>query len=97
MRTIAPYKAGITLAVLFGAWHLGWVTLVALGWAQQLLDLIFQLHAIQPILVIDTFNLNNAVLLVGLMSLIGFIFGLAFALLWNALQGQVQQPGRQPV
>lgn len=96
MHNIHPYKAGLTLAILLGSWHLGWVILVSLGWAQWVINFVFQLHAIQPILVIDAFNISNAILLVGLTALLGFSFGLAFALLWNALQRQARQADRQP-
>lgn len=85
MKSIHPIKAAATLAVLVGGWHLCWSILVALGWAQTLINFIFWIHFIQPIYVIQPFNLGLAAGLVALTSLLAFVIGLVFATIWNRL------------
>jgi hypothetical protein len=37
---INPNKVGLVVSALIGGWHLVWVTLVAAGWAQPLINFI---------------------------------------------------------
>ncbi len=85
MKSIHPMKAAATLAVLVGGWHLCWSVLVALGWAQALINFIFWIHFIQPVYVIQPFSLGLAAGLVALTSFLGFTIGLVFATIWNRL------------
>jgi hypothetical protein len=85
MKSIHPIKAAITLALLAGSWHLCWSVLVALGWAQAIINFIFWIHFVQPIYVIQPFNLGLAAGLVVFTSAIAFVIGLIFATLWNRL------------
>jgi hypothetical protein len=85
MKSIHPIKAATTLAALVGSWHLCWSALVALGWAQPVINFIFWIHFIQPIYVIQPFNFGLAAGLVVLTSLIGFVIGFVFAMIWNRL------------
>lgn len=82
-NTIQPNKAGLALGALLGIWHLAWATLVAIGWAQPLINFIFWLHFIKPIYVIEPFNAGTAALLVAITAIIGYVMGFIFALLWN--------------
>ena len=82
---ISPSKAGLVLAVLFGGWHLIWAMLVAMHWAQPLIDFIFRLHFITPVYVVGAFNLATAALLIAVTALIGLVIGFVFALVWNRL------------
>jgi len=82
-NTIQPNKAGLALGALLGIWHLAWATLVAIGWAQPLINFIFWLHFIKPIYVIEPFNAGTAALLVAITALSGYVMGFIFALLWN--------------
>ncbi len=82
-NTIQPNKAGLALGALLGLWHLAWAILVAIGWAQPLINFIFWLHFIKPIYVIEPFNVGTAALLVAITAIIGYVMGFIFALLWN--------------
>jgi hypothetical protein len=85
MRAIHPIKAGVTLGALVGGWHLCWSLLVAVGWAQPLINFIFWMHFIQPVYVIRPFNLGIAVVLVVVTSAAGFLLAYVFSLIWNRL------------
>jgi hypothetical protein len=85
MKSIHPVKAGIILAALFGGWHLLWAVLVAVGWAQALIDFVFWMHFIKPVYVIGPFNLGIAAILIVVTSVVGFVIGYIFSVLWNRL------------
>lgn len=78
-------KVALVLAAVTGGFHLCWAILVALGWAQPIIDFIFWAHFIKPIYVIEPFEIGRAVILLVLTSAVGFAIGAAFALIWNAL------------
>jgi hypothetical protein len=83
MKAIHPIKAGVTLAALFGGWHVCWVMLVATGLAQSVIDFVFWIHFIKPVYVIGTFNLAVAVVLIFVTTILGFVLGFVFSVLWN--------------
>ena len=85
MKPINPVKAGVTFAVLIGGWHLCWAVLVALGWAQPLLNFIFWMHFIKPIYVVGPFDLGTAAVLVATTGVAGFVMAVVFSLIWNKL------------
>ena len=78
-------KTGLTLAAVLGGFHLGWSILVALGWAQPVVDFVFWMHFIKPIYVIERFEVARAGMLVVMTAGMGFLMGAVFALVWNAL------------
>ena len=84
MKAIHPVKAGVTLGALIGGWHLCWALLVAVGWAQPLIDFIFWMHFIKPVYVVGPFN-GVAIVLIAITTLIGFLVAYIFSLLWNKL------------
>jgi hypothetical protein len=85
MNTLQPNRTGLVFAVLLGGWHLLWSLLVAVGWAQPLVDFIFKIHFIKPVIVIEQFSIHLALLLVLLTAAIGYVAGWIVALLWNQL------------
>ena len=85
MESINPNRAGLAVGALFGAWHLTWSLLVALGLAQPLIDFVFWIHFIKPIYVIEPFEIVQAVILIAVTAGTGYIIGLVFALVWNRL------------
>jgi hypothetical protein len=80
---MAVLKAGPVLAIIIGGWHLCWSVLVALGWAQPLIDFVFWIHFIKPIYVIEPFEVTRAAILVLVTASIGYVLGSIFALVWN--------------
>ena len=78
-------KAGLVLSAVFGGWHLCWSLLVALGWAQPVINFVFWMHFIKPIYVIEPFEFVRAVILIAVTGGVGFVIGWVFALIWNAL------------
>jgi hypothetical protein len=78
-------KAGIVLGAVIGGWHLCWSILVALKWAQPVIDFVFWMHFIKPIYVIEPFEIARAGILLIVTAGVGFLIGSVFALVWNAL------------
>jgi hypothetical protein len=78
-------KTGLALGAVFAGWHLCWSLLVALGWAQPVIDFVFWMHFIKPIYVIEPFALDRAAMLVGLTAIVGFLIGAMFAWVWNVV------------
>jgi fatty acid desaturase len=89
-----PAKAAISVGTLFGVWHLMWVTLVAVGVAKPLMDLVLKLHFIKLDYTLAPFVFSTAITLVGLTFAIGAVLGLVFALIWNWLSGSERSSGR---
>ena len=73
------------MAVLLGGTHLGWSFLVAVGWAQQLLDFLYRLNFLKPVDEVLPFSAGTALMLVLVTSAIGFATGWALAATWNRL------------
>jgi hypothetical protein len=80
-----PNKVGLVVGALIGGWHLLWVLLVLLHWAQPLIDFVFWAHMIQPIYVIKSFNPLAALTLIVITALTGYVFGLVGGIVWNKL------------
>ncbi len=83
MTRIDPIKSGLALAAVMGLWHLTWSLLVAVGWAQPVIDFVFWMHFIKPVYVVQAFNPTTAAILIVVTALIGFAIGVIFAFLWN--------------
>ncbi len=80
---LQPQKVGLTFGFFIGGLHLVWTILVALGFAQPLLDFVFWLHMLKTSFVVEPFDLFLAVGLVFFTFFIGSIIGYVFALVWN--------------
>ena len=80
-----PNKVGLVIGAVFGAWHVMWVLLVALGWAQPILDFIFWAHMIKPVYVVTPFDPIAAIALIAITIMIGYVLGLVGAIIWNRL------------
>jgi hypothetical protein len=85
MKAIDPVKAGLALGAVLGGFHLCWSLLVAMGWAQAVIDFIFWVHFIKPVYTIEPFNAGIAGILIVITSLVGFLLAFVFGLLWNRL------------
>jgi len=80
---INPIKTGIALGKFIGGVHLVWALLVALGWAQALVNFSLWAHMVSYPVVIETFSFSAAVSVIVIASIVGYIFGYAFAHAWN--------------
>ena len=85
MRRINPIKAAMTVGTVVGLWHLVWVTLVGIGWAQPVMDFILRLHFVEIRYALAPFAAGTALELVILTFAVGALFGLIFAVIWNWL------------
>lgn len=77
------HAVGLTLGVVVGLMHLGWAIVVALGYAQGLLDWIFGLHFLDNSFTVMEFQMQEAVLLIVVTSLVGYVAGYAGTWVWN--------------
>ncbi|MGE5208632.1 MAG: hypothetical protein ACM3KL_04795 [Alphaproteobacteria bacterium] len=80
-----PNKAGLAIGALIGGWHLIWVFLVLIGWAQPILDFIFWAHMIKPVYFVKPFDPVAAITLIAVTVVIGYLFGFFGAVIWNRL------------
>lgn len=83
MGPINANKTGLVLGTLVGGWHFLWAVLVAIGWAQPVLNFVFWMHFIKPICVVGPFNLGVAILLIAVTATAGCAVGYISATLWN--------------
>ena len=86
MQKLDANRTGLVFAALMAAFHLCWLLLVAIGWAQPIIDYIFWLHHIQPVYVIKPFNAGAAAMLLAFTALIGYVGGNLGASVWNLLR-----------
>lgn len=89
MESINSNKAGLVFGALLGGWHFLWSILVALHWAQPVIDFIFWIHFIKPVYVIEDFAFGRAVILVAVLAVLGYAIGYSFAFLWNRIHRSV--------
>ena len=85
MRRISPAKTGLAVGSVFGIWHLAWVMMVGLGWAQPVMDFVLRLHFLQIDYALLPYNVTSASALVVLTFAIGATMGVIFAIVWNWL------------
>ena len=78
-------KTGFTVGLFLGGWHVVWSLLVALGWGQALYDFILWAHMVHLAIVVGPFDIGAAAVLIMVTALIGYAFGVVFALVWNWL------------
>jgi hypothetical protein len=80
---VNPVKVGLVFGIFLALWHTGWSVLVAVGFAQKLIDFIFWAHFIVPPYHIEPFEIVRACILVGVTFGVGLVFGLVGGVLWN--------------
>jgi hypothetical protein len=83
MTVINPAKVGFVLGALIGGGHLLWAFVVALGWAQPIIDFAFWIHFLKPVYVVAPFNAGVAIVLIVVSSVVGFVVGYVFGVIWK--------------
>ena len=83
--TIEPVRTGVIFGLFLTLVHAGWILLVALGWAQPLMDFVFWAHFITPPYSVAAFDAGRASMLLILVLGAGFALGALAAGLWNLL------------
>jgi hypothetical protein len=83
LNRLHPHSVGLTFGILLGVWHAFWSLFVLIGVAQWLLDTIFQLHMIVPVYEISSFSVVMALVLIVVTSIMGYVFGWLFGIIWN--------------
>ncbi len=78
-------KVALALGLFLAFFHLVWSLFVAImpGTLQSFMDWVFNLHHIKPFYVIMPFNPLNALMLIILTFVSGYIFGWVFATFLN--------------
>ena len=83
MNKVNAHRTGLAFGGLFGVMHATWALLVATGVAKGFMDWIFSLHFLVFQYDIAPFSFANAIVLVIVTSLIGYVMGCVFGWLWN--------------
>lgn len=77
---------GLALGILAAAGHLVWLILIGVGVAKPVIDWILALHHLEISYALSPINAVNAVLLVMVTFVVGYVLGWIFAALLNALK-----------
>ena len=85
MGIIKPNKVGLVLGALMGAWHLCWVLLVAVGWAQPVLNFVFWMHFLNQPYTVRAFQPGVAAILIAITAATGYVTGYVLGMLWNCI------------
>jgi len=80
-----PVRIGFVFGLFLALFHTCWAALVALGYAQKLIDFIFWIHFIAPPYHVEAFDIARACILVAVTFIVGFVIGTLGGVLWNAL------------
>ncbi len=86
MNTLRPHTTGLALGGIFAVFHFLWAVLVAAGGAQLVIDWVFRLHFLVPVMQIAPFSLGLAAGLVVMTFVVGYVLGWLFATIWNVVQ-----------
>jgi len=82
-------KVGLAVGLFAALCHLVWIIAVAIG-IQKFVDWIFLLHSIQLELTLTSVVLLNALLLIVVAFIGGYVFGWVFATIWNFVGKKVK-------
>ena len=85
VRKVKESKAALIFGTFVALMHLIWSIMVFLGFAQGNLNFILGLHFLNNPYTVSAFNLTNAVILIAVTFVIGYLVGWIFASLWNKL------------
>lgn len=83
---MSPFQLSMISGFSLASLHICWALLVAIGWAQPVIDFIFKLHMLSSPFKVQTFELPLALGLIGITFLIGCFYGIVFSVMKNACQ-----------
>lgn len=80
-------KIGLAFGLFLAIVHAVWALSVAVvpGMLQSFLDWIFNIHFLNPVWVLTSFNFANAIMLVAFTFIAGYVFGWVFAWAHNLI------------
>lgn len=85
---ITKNTGGLILGLFFGAFHLLWSLMVALGWAQPILNWVYSMHFLNNPFTVAPFNVVTALMLVAFTFVVGYVAGFILTMLWEKMHGK---------
>ena len=85
VKMLNKNKVGLTVGLFAALCHLVWIIAVAIG-VQKFVDWILLLHSIQLSMTLTSVAILNALLLIIVAFIGGYIVGWVFATIWNFVQ-----------
>lgn len=79
-------RCGLMFGVLLSAFHLGWLVLVVTGVAKSLLDWVLSMHFMSFTYAMLEFNYLDALTLLVMTFVVGYVLGYVFAAILNAVK-----------
>lgn len=83
MNQVHSHKVGLVFGGLLAIWHAIWAAMVLVGLAKPFMDWILGLHFLNFQYSINPFSFFNALLLVIVTGIIGYLVGYVCGWLWN--------------
>ncbi|MBD3361607.1 hypothetical protein GF358_02315 [Candidatus Woesearchaeota archaeon] len=84
-QCINANKTGLALGIILIIWHIAWLAIVGLGYGQAALDSLMRMHMLSAPWAVTGFNTANALTLLLVAFVSGYITGWLFAKIWNNL------------
>ena len=72
------FRTSIVGGLCLASFHMFWALLVAIGWAQPLMDIVFKLHMLNSPFKVQPFDILLAFGLIGITFAIGCFYGAVF-------------------
>ena len=92
MNQVHSHKVGLVFGGLLAIWHAIWALMVLIGIAKPFLDWIFGLHFLNIQYGINPFAFGNALMLVVVTGIIGYLMGYVLGWLWNLAHRTAHMP-----
>lgn len=83
MNKVSAHKVGLVLGGLLAIWHAIWSAMVLVGLAKPFMDWILGLHFLSFQYSVNAFAFSNALMLIIVTAVIGYIMGYIAGWLWN--------------
>lgn len=83
MNQVSAHKVGLVFGAMLAVWHAIWALMVFMGLANLFLDWILGLHFLNLQYTINPFAFLNALMLIVVTGIIGYIMGYICGWIWN--------------